>query len=316
MVASDDDSDEDSPVEGIPPAAPPAPAPAPPAPAPALAPAPEATANSSRPQKRRKANNDGSDDDDDTERIAEADKELDEVEDESESDDDSSASDSSGAPRNRNKRRRAARSSSDESGSDESGESEDESGDDADADAGAAVQSGAPPPAPPQPPPAPPPAPAAAPTTEALVDLVERTMLETMMRQTGPWATRMREWVRTHQSTSDPSRMQRIVKDVEELAKPASPAGMIASALSLTTALAELHSDRLTGATLTISSETQQRMSALTWKAKEFSATTVEHMSEVFRRLEEVQAQARGVLECVANGNGASRAQQASAPAH
>jgi len=61
--------------------------------------------------------------------------------------------------------------------------------------------------------------------------------------------------------------------------------------------------------------ETQQRMSALTWKAKEFSATTVEHMSEVFRRLEEVQAQARGVLECVAHGDGASRAQQAGAPA-
>ena len=321
MVASDDES-EDSVADGH--ATPATPAPPP-------APAPTATVNRRVSLKRGRANNNNGnnngsdDDDDDTEKIAAADAELAEV-DETEDSDDSSSSDSSDAPSGRpRQRQRAARGSSESSGSD---------GSDSDADAGAVPQ----PPngsaalptavvqaeheAPSQrvraPAPASEPAPApaaAAPSTESLMRVARSAMLETMVQQTGPWATRMREWVRTHQPTTDPSRMQRIAEDVEQLADPCSPAGMIASALSLTAALADLHGDRLTGETVTISTETQQRMGALTWKAKEFSATTVEHMGEVFRRLEEVQAQARGMLECVAKGDGASRAQQASAPA-
>jgi len=287
---SDSDSDSDSDNDDAPAAPAPAPAPAP-ASASARRPAPEPTAAPLTKRPRKRSSSDDSDSDSES-AVHKEDADLSRVVHTSDEEDSSSSS-----------------SSSSESGDDDS-----------DASAASAADAAEAAEAAPAPPPSPPPAPAArvAPASntpvpdrlavarnreEHVVALAaaaaRETILDTFKEQAAPCCEQMRDWMRAHQLTTNQERMHAIHRDVERLQRGDSAAGMMAAALRLVEALAGTHTDRQTGDTVPINVEVQRRASAAVYKAKEFTATTLEQVEDMIGQLKHIHQQGCGVQECV-----------------
>jgi len=125
------------------------------------------------------------------------------------------------------------------------------------------------------------------------------TILDTFKEQAATCCEHMQDWMREHQLTTSQERMHTINRDVERLKRGDSAAGMMAAALRLVEALAGVHADRQTGDTVPINTEVQRRASAAVYKAKEFTATTLEQVEDMIGQLRNIHQQGCSVQECV-----------------
>jgi len=125
------------------------------------------------------------------------------------------------------------------------------------------------------------------------------TILDTFKEQAAPCCEHMQDWMRKHQLTTSQERMHAINKDVERLKRGDSAAGMMAAALRLVEALSSGHADGQTGDFVPINTEVQQRASAAVYKAKEFTATTLEQVEDMIGQLRTIHQQGCSVQECV-----------------
>jgi DNA mismatch repair ATPase MutL len=278
MAMSDEDSDDDDDDAPVPP---------PPKPTPPAKPAPKARAppkqKAAPPPKRARKRNDSDSESDDESEVSKEDADLSRVVHTSDEEDSSSSS---------------------------SSESDGEESEDSDSDA--------------EPPPAA--APAAAPVpvarlvaaanTPAQEQLVvaqnreqhvvtlaaaaaRETILDTFKEQAAPCCEHMQDWMRANQLTTSQERMNAISRDVERLQRGDSAAGMMAAALRLVEAMAGAHADRESGATVPIDREVKERASNAVYKAKEFTATTLEQVEDMIGQLEKIQQHGCSVQECI-----------------